>query len=324
MLVVDDFGIKCNNQKDLDHFLAHLRKKYVITHDEGTRFNGIHLDWNYDKRECELIIPENCFKALIRFNHPTPTKPQHSPYPYQPPQYGQRIQYTIHPIDPSKCKLSPSQLQELQEIIGTFRFYADSVDLTMLMPVSALSTDANNIERSELQRRKIQFLDYVATHPNAKIKYKASDMHLWAHTDASYLSESKARSRAGGYYFLSDKPKLPIQANDPPPPLNGAISAKSKIIDAVMSSAQEAETSAGYYNAKEIIPLRQALEELGHPQGPTPLQFDNISATQILKEEVGQNDPKQWTCATTGYVTEPSSSSSTFTGRQAHKIWQIT
>ena len=162
----------------------------------------------------------------------------------------------------------------------------------VIMPVSALSTDANNIERSELQRRKIQFLDYVATHPNAKIKYKVSDMHLWAHTDASYLSESKARSRAGGYYFLSDKPNLPIQPNDPPPPLNGAISAKSKIIDAVMSSAQEAETGAGYYNAKEIIPLRQALEELGHPQGPTPLQFDNTSATQILKEEVSQKRSK--------------------------------
>ena len=48
----------------------------------------------------------------------------------------------------------------------------------MLMPVSALSTDANNVEKSELQRRKIQFLDYVATHPNATIKYKASGMHL--------------------------------------------------------------------------------------------------------------------------------------------------
>ena len=291
-LVVDDFGIKYNNQTDLNHFLAHLRKKYVITHDEGTRFNGIHLQWNYKKRECVISIPEYCFKALLRFKHPTPLKPQHSPYPYQPPKYGQRIQYIAHSIDPSKCKLSPTQLKELQEIIGTFRFYADAVDLTMLMPVSALSTDANNIERSELQRRKIQFLDYAATHPNATIKYKASDMHLWAHTDASYLSESKARSRAGGYYFLSSKPKLPIRPNDPPPPSNGAITAKSKIIDAVMSSAQEAETGAGYYNAKEIIPLRQALEELGHPQGPTPLQFDNTSATQILKEEVSQKRSK--------------------------------
>ena len=160
------------------------------------------------------------------------------------------------------------------------------------MPVSALSTDANNIEPRELDRRKNHFLDYVATHPNVKLKYIASDMHLWAHTDASYLSEPRARSRAGGFYYLSSKPILPIKANDLPPPLNGAIAVKSKIIDAVMSSVQEAETGAGFYNAKEILPLRQTLEELGHPQGPTPLQFDNQSAKQILNEEVSQKRSK--------------------------------
>ena len=59
-----------------------------------------------------------------------------------------------------------------------------------------------------------------------------------------------------------------------------------------MSSAQEAETGAGFYNAKELLSLRQALEDLGHHQGPTPLQFDNMSATQILKNEVSQKRSK--------------------------------
>ena len=162
----------------------------------------------------------------------------------------------------------------------------------MMMQVSALSTDTNNIEKTELDRRKNQFLDYAATHPDAKLKYTASDMHLWAHNDASYLSEPKTRSRAGGFYFLSSMPRLPIQANDPPPPINGAIAVKSKSIDAVMSSVQEAETGAGFYNAKELLPLRQALEELGHPQGLTPIQFDNHSAIQILNDEVSQKRSK--------------------------------
>ena len=59
-----------------------------------------------------------------------------------------------------------------------------------------------------------------------------------------------------------------------------------------MSSAQETETGAGFYNVKELLSLRQALEDLGHPQGPTPLQFDNISATQILKNEASQKRSK--------------------------------
>ena len=32
-------------------------------------------------------------------------------------------------------------------------------------------------------------LNYIATHPNTKICYTASDMILYIHSDASYLSE---------------------------------------------------------------------------------------------------------------------------------------
>ena len=55
-----------------------------------------------------------------------------------------------------------------------------------------------------------QFLDYAATHPDASITYHASDMVLAGHSDASYLSETKARSRADGYFFMScDTADLP-------------------------------------------------------------------------------------------------------------------
>ena len=150
-------------------------------------------------------------------------------------------------------------------------------------------------------------------HPNATMKYTASGMILHAHADASYLFEPKARSRAGGFYFLSSKPKYPESSTDPPFQLNGAIETKSKILDVVMLSAQEAKTGAGFYNAKESFPLRQPLIDLGHPQGPAQLQFDNESTTPILKAIVSQN---QWTCTST---TERSSSSSISTGGKAIK-----
>ena len=59
-----------------------------------------------------------------------------------------------------------------------------------------------------------------------------------------------------------------------------------------MSSAQEAETGAGFFNAKQLLPLRLALEDLGHPQGPTPIQFDNKAATAIINETVSQKRSK--------------------------------
>jgi hypothetical protein len=48
-----------------------------------------------------------------------------------------------------------------------------------------------------------QFLDYMATHPEAKTQYHASDMVLNVHSNASYLlSAPNACSCAGGYFFL--------------------------------------------------------------------------------------------------------------------------
>eukprot|EP00957_Ditylum_brightwellii_P104070 7928480-Ditylum_brightwellii.AAC.1 len=48
-------------------------------------------------------------------------------------------------------------------------------------------------------------LDYCHTHPNATLQFLASNMILTLHSDALYLSEKKARSRAAGYFYLSNK-----------------------------------------------------------------------------------------------------------------------
>ena len=56
---------------------------------------------------------------------------------------------------------------------------------------------------------------------------------------------------------------------------NNAIHIVCKIIDAVISSVQEAETGADFLTAKKfLIFLQQTLQELEHPWGPTPLQFE--------------------------------------------------
>ena len=41
-------------------------------------------------------------------------------------------------------------------------------------------------------------LDYIASNPDAVVTYKASNMLLAVHSDASYLSETKPRSRVRG------------------------------------------------------------------------------------------------------------------------------
>lgn len=53
-----------------------------------------------------------------------------------------------------------------------------------------------------------------------------------------------------------------------------------------MSSAQEAKEGAGFLNVKDMVPIRQILEELDYQQGPTPLVFDNKCAAGIMKTKM--------------------------------------
>jgi len=122
------------------------------------------------------------------------------------------------------------------------------------------------------------FLDYAATHPRAVLTYKKSDMVLAVESDASYLSEPAARSRAGGHFFLSKDIHTP--------PNNGAVLTIAQVIKNVMSSAAEAEIGALFLNAQAAVPARHALEKMGHPQPKTPIQTDNTTAFGVVTNNI--------------------------------------
>ena len=103
-------------------------------------------------------------------------------------------------------------------------------------------------------------------------------MILAAHADASYLSEPNARSRAGGHIFLSSNVQYPQN--------NGAILSIAQVIRNVMASAAEAELGALYIVARECVYIRLILEEMGHPQPPTPLQTDNSTADSVVNNKI--------------------------------------
>ena len=289
-LIVDDFGVKYTNRKDAEDLENHLQSKYETTTDwSGSSYCGVSLKWDYTARTVELSIPGYVQAALRRFNHTAPKRPVHSPHPFPPIKYGDKRQMaTIETNTP----LTPAERTWVQEFIGTFLYYARTIDTTMQTSVSSIGSAQSTANITDIKERINQFLNYAHTHPNAIIKYIASDMYLWAHSDSSYLCESKGRSRAGGHAFLSSKPSFPIHNDSKPPPTNAAILVVCKIIDAVMSSAQESETGAGFITARELAPIRETLKEMGHPQGPTPLQFDNKCATGILNDNVKQKMSK--------------------------------
>ena len=293
-LTVDDFGVKYVGRDNAEHLQKTLEELYTITVDwSGALYCGLTLHWDYDARTVDVSMPKYIEKALMRFQHTTaPAKPQHSPHAWIAPSYGAATQLTA-PTDTS-APLDPAGIKRLQEIIGTLLYYARAVDSTMLVALGALS--AAQAKGTEATAQAItQLLNYCATHPDAALRYHASDMCLHIHSDASYLSESEARSRVGGFFFFSDQPADPTKVPDPnatPPPINGAVHVISSILKAVVASATEAEMGGLFYNAKDGAMLRTVLEEMGHPQGATPIQTDNACAAGIVNATVKQRRSK--------------------------------
>ena len=90
----------------------------------------------------------------------------------------------------------------------------------MLVAIGEIATQQAKGTQTTLQA-VTHLLNYSATHPDATIRYIASDMCLHVDSDASYLSVSKARSHVVGFHYLSSQPRDPTKAptaTDPPPP----------------------------------------------------------------------------------------------------------
>ena len=114
-------------------------------------------------------------------------------------------------------------------------------------------------------------------------------MVLHMHIDASYLSEVEIRSRASGYFFLSNNTSSP---SSPTPHINGIIHVYSTIIKNVLASAVKAELCALFLDAKEAVTIHTILNELGHPQPPMSMQTDNNCTARITNDTTNQKYSK--------------------------------
>ena len=147
-----------------------------------------------------------------------------------PPNYDQKIEYA--PQTNRAPLLNKQQMIFIQEVTGTFLYYARAINNMMLTALSAITTELSSPTATTLKNTN-QFLDYAATNNKAVLTYKANHKVLALHSDASYLNKPQARSRARGHFFMSSNTTFPFN--------NGAIHDTAQVIKAVMSSAVEAE-----------------------------------------------------------------------------------
>jgi hypothetical protein len=194
------------------------------------------------KNRCvDLSMPGFIKAASRKFQHPTPTHPENAPHTWSLPAYNDKTQYIEEHKD---IPLLPQKdVTRIQQLYGTLLYYASAVYPALILPVNVLASDQTQATAAT-EGKVIELLNYCSSHPDANLRYHASDMILNIHSGASYLSERETNSRAGGFFYLgsdiSSKKKL----------TNGAILIISTILKHIMSLSAEADIGSVLIHAK--------------------------------------------------------------------------
>jgi hypothetical protein len=247
----------------------------------ATVYSGMNLQWDYNKRTCDISMPGYVSNVLSKLQHNSPKHPQHAPSGYVSPAYGAKTQYATRGETPP---LAAQQCLTIQRVTGSVLYYARAVDPTVLTPLNNIAAEQTKATE-KTQAATNQMFYYLAIHPYTTIRYHASDMILNTHSDVSYLLVSNALSRLGSLFFLGNK--SPNQET-----LNRSILNVATVIKNVVASAAESEVGACFHNAQSGASLRFTLTELGHTQPPTPLGTDKSTAYGIVNETIKQKRSK--------------------------------
>ena len=88
-LCVDNFGVKYFPKQDAYHLVNVLKTNYgVIIYWTGSLYCGLILGWHYAKGYVDISMPGYIIRALQKFGHPKPKRPQHAPHKWIEPFYG--------------------------------------------------------------------------------------------------------------------------------------------------------------------------------------------------------------------------------------------
>ena len=205
-------------------------------------------------------------RAQLRFRHVPSRLPEHSPHPWQRPNYGAKTQFVT--VSNDAPAIDAVDKTRILEVLGMLLFFAQAIECTLLTAIGKLATEesqATNITMEKLT----QLSKYCTAHPGATFRFTASN------TTLSVKSAVKGRSRAAGYFFMTSTTLTP---NGPYKP-NRAVHVLCHIMR---------EVGALFHIGKEACPLRIALEEIEHPQPATPVAADNNTAGGTATDTVKQ------------------------------------
>ena len=119
-LVVDEFEVKYVGKEHVLHLKQKIEENYTVTLEwDGRRYIGITLDWNYNRRQVHISMPNYVTEALKKSNH-TIQKTQHQPYPSAPIKYSANKKYATKKLTAPLIEMKDKKF--IQQVCGEFLF----------------------------------------------------------------------------------------------------------------------------------------------------------------------------------------------------------
>jgi hypothetical protein len=95
------------------------------------------IEMKLQKHYADLAVPAYVMKQLIKYSHVAPLKPQRCSHAPNPIKYDKDNQ-SPSPLDKNPC-LDKVNKKCIQQIVGSFLYYARAVDPTKLMVLSKIA-----------------------------------------------------------------------------------------------------------------------------------------------------------------------------------------
>ena len=113
-------------------------------------------------------------------------------------------------------------------------------------------------------------------------------MILHIHSDASFLSEPGAKSRAGGYHYLITALVDPKKSPHKQQPPNGPIHVECTTMRNVLANVMKAELGALFVNCQRGVATRMAFMDVSHAQPPNPAVTESATGYVFFNDNIRQ------------------------------------
>ncbi len=142
-LSVDDFGVKYVDKEHTNHLMLVLCGFYEIEEDwMESLYYRTNLNWNYQDRYLDISMPNYVSRQLLKYTLQPPKQPQLCPFSPAPTNYGKEMNIIIP--EQESPKLDKHGKTYIQQVIGSFLYYTNAIDMKILHALSEIASQQVN------------------------------------------------------------------------------------------------------------------------------------------------------------------------------------